>query len=338
MSHLTVEAVQIEIKGALYAVEAIPAGEFGTVAARVTKLVNGEVYDLLLTTDGRCECTCPDFEARHRGLPTQGCKHIRGVKAAGMLVATTPAPVAGKPNVAPVTPADRKRASYFGLRIPAAPVVEQVIKAEEQVAVEPDDADDLGPAGESWEGFEDDARWNLGPDAEPIEPARSDIDLSGFASRTLVVESAPIEPFEDHRRGERVAVQITTTAIETGDDGAYFRLGHDDREAFWGFVGSLDWPATTWRGWLALCRSGSVVDLPEPVEAQRPTWKPRFAPTTAERAEAAAMFRDNGVGGDTIVRRKPARPMVGHPPVEIQDVPHSELCEAGAYYSPRYAI
>jgi hypothetical protein len=332
MTTLTDNATTIEIKGAKYAVEPIPAGAFGKAAARLTKLVSGESYDVLRTHDDRYECSCPDFEARHRGQPTQGCKHIKALRSAGFFT----------------TPADVKRARAFGLTIPApakveVPVVEQVIKAEEQVTVQPDD-DALDPSGESWETWPESLdRYDLGPDAEPIAPARSDIDLTGFASKTLFVdevapiEPTPIEPFEDHRRGEKVALLITQSAIESGDDGAYFRLDHDDRESFWGFVGSLDWPAATWRGWLALCRSGSPVSFPEPVEAPKPTWKPRFVPTSAEMAEAAAMFRDNGVGGGIVVRRKVARPMVGHPAVDIQDVPHSELCEAGYFVAPRYA-
>jgi hypothetical protein len=330
MSHLTVEAVQIEIKGAKYAVEPIPAGEFGKAAARLTKLVSGENYDVLRTHDDRYECSCPDFEARHRGLPTQGCKHIKSLRSGGFFT----------------TSADVKRARAFGLTIPApvkveAPAVEQVIKAEDQVAVEPDDADDLGPAGDSWKGFEDDAHWNLGPTAEPITPARSDIDLTGFAGRTMAIESAPIEPdpiepFEDHRRGEKIALLITTMAIETGDDSPYFRLGHDDREAFWGFVGSMGWPAATWRAWLALCRSGTSVDLPEP-PAHKPTWNPRVEPTPSERAEAAALL--NASARDFFVRRPVlvSRPTAGHREVDPRDVHHAELCEAGYLVAPRYA-
>jgi hypothetical protein len=67
--------------------------------------------------DGLCECDCPDFEARHRGLSTEGCKHIRGLKAAGFL--DVPAPVTPKPTVAPITRQDLARARMFGLKLPA---------------------------------------------------------------------------------------------------------------------------------------------------------------------------------------------------------------------------
>lgn len=60
----------------------------------------------------------------------------------------------------PVTPADRKRASYFRLTIPSlavAPVVEPT-----------------ADPGDSWDTWDDDldTPWELGPEADPIEPAR----------------------------------------------------------------------------------------------------------------------------------------------------------------------
>jgi hypothetical protein len=369
---LTDNATTIEIKGAAYAVESIPAGEFGTAAARVTKLVNGDSYDVILKHDGRCECDCPDFEARHRGLPTQGCKHIRGVKAAGLLVAV-PAPVAPKPVVAPITRKDLARAAMFKIKLPAAPMaVEEPAKVEGPVVELPaanpfaevldfiatlpipvkveapapvdEPADDFGPEGDSWEAWPESLD-RYEPEAEPIEPAPSDIDLTGFASSVVIVGDvvevtppAELAPFDDPRLGETVALRITRSAVEDGDDGAYFRLDPGDVEAFWGFVGSIGWPVATWRGWLALCRSGSVVSLPGPVEASRPTWNPRVEPTPAERAEAAALL--NAGTRDYTVRRpvRIARPTASHPPVDPRDIHHAELCEAGAYFAPRYAI
>lgn len=53
------------------------------------------VYDVALTVRG-LECDCPDFEARHRGLPTQGCKHIRALVELGLL----DRPTAPSPRVA----------------------------------------------------------------------------------------------------------------------------------------------------------------------------------------------------------------------------------------------
>ena len=112
MSILQSNALTIEIKGALYAVEAIPAGEFGTSAVRVTKLVNGEVYDLIRTDANVLECTCPDFVCRHEGNGTC-CKHLAFAVANGLL------PVA-RPGVPPITRKDMARAAAFGIRLPVA--------------------------------------------------------------------------------------------------------------------------------------------------------------------------------------------------------------------------
>jgi hypothetical protein len=112
----------VEIKGALYAVEAIAPGECGVSAVRVVKLVNGESYDVIRTNDNVVECSCPDFVCRHEGNGTV-CKHGAAMVARGFLPAA-PAPGARRPVLAPVTPADVKRARYFGLTIPAPVEVE----------------------------------------------------------------------------------------------------------------------------------------------------------------------------------------------------------------------
>src|SRR4051794_34353796 len=103
--------ITIVIKGALYDVEQIPAGEFGLAASRLTKRSpEGETYDVVLTHDGRAECDCPSYEFTHRG--TAGtCKHGAACLARGLLSAPVGggSPVAG---VAPITPADLVRANY----------------------------------------------------------------------------------------------------------------------------------------------------------------------------------------------------------------------------------
>jgi hypothetical protein len=290
MTTLTDNATTIEIKGASYAVEPIPAGEFGLAAARVTKLVNGETYDVIRTHDGRCECSCADFECRHRGLPTEGCKHIRVLKVAGFLDAPAP------------------------------------IEADD------DDADDFGPEGDSWTAWPESLdRWDIEP--EPIEPARSDIDLSGFVPLApAVVEAAPLDPFDDHWLGETAALLVTTSAIEDGDDGAYFRLDPEYREAFWGFVGSLGWPCATWPAWLALCEAGSPVSFPEPPEPRR-TWSPRSEATPAEKAEAASLLRDDRPGAYFVIAPRRARSIHSTPSYRVEGIAsephHAELAEAG---------
>jgi hypothetical protein len=79
MNILSATAASVEIKGAAYDVEPISAGEHGTVAVRVTKIVNGESYDVV-------ECSCPDFICRHEGKGTV-CKHGAAMLAGGFLAA-----------------------------------------------------------------------------------------------------------------------------------------------------------------------------------------------------------------------------------------------------------
>jgi hypothetical protein len=124
-------AVEIVIKDAVYHAEPIPAGEFGVAAVRLTKRsVKGEVYDVVLTHDGRAECDCPSYEFTHRGTAST-CKHGKACLAKGLLIAPVSggSPVADVPPavhapapksaVPPVTAADLKRARFFGLTIPA---------------------------------------------------------------------------------------------------------------------------------------------------------------------------------------------------------------------------
>ncbi len=166
MQTLSAPSAVVEIKGASYAVEAIPAGEFGASAVRMTKLVSGESYDLLRAHDGQASCSCPDFIVRHADKGTC-CKHLTYAVHNRLLPATparhpapapapkpTPRPVPVPkpvPAVAPVTQADQKRASYFGLKLPApAPVaVEAATPAPVVVSVlEPAPAPEPTPAPE----------------------------------------------------------------------------------------------------------------------------------------------------------------------------------------------
>src|SRR4051812_32549195 len=61
-----------------YSVDRIDAGEDGTIAYRMTKHAQDDgVYDLIRTHAGIVECSCPDYEARHRGNGYGLCKHGR---------------------------------------------------------------------------------------------------------------------------------------------------------------------------------------------------------------------------------------------------------------------
>jgi hypothetical protein len=48
---------------------------------------DGASYRVTLEPSGP-SCECPDFEHRHRGLPTQGCRHIRSLRAVGLIPAS----------------------------------------------------------------------------------------------------------------------------------------------------------------------------------------------------------------------------------------------------------
>src|SRR5262245_39696790 len=58
---------------------------------------DGTAYDVARQLDGHT-CSCPDFTKRHAELPgTLGCKHIKGLRAVGMLEVPTPEPTAEAP-------------------------------------------------------------------------------------------------------------------------------------------------------------------------------------------------------------------------------------------------
>jgi hypothetical protein len=163
MATVSANEMSVEIKGALYGVESIDAGECGQSAVRVVKRVNGESYDLIRTNANVLECTCPDWVCRHDGKGTC-CKHLSFAVAHGLLPVVVAAP-APRPAVSPVTPADVKRAAYFGLSIPKAPVVAAPVAvaelAPEIPATNPRDG---------WPAWVDADTWELGPDfvAEPL--------------------------------------------------------------------------------------------------------------------------------------------------------------------------
>src|SRR3954447_7372567 len=53
----------------------------------------GCVYDVAVHSHGGTSCTCPDWETRHYDFNTEGCKHIRGLVALGLIDAPKPVPV-----------------------------------------------------------------------------------------------------------------------------------------------------------------------------------------------------------------------------------------------------
>jgi hypothetical protein len=362
----------LEIKGLAYRVSPIDPGEEGTAAFRLDKVRGEGIYDVVRDHSGLVRCDCPSYVMTFASTAST-CKHGRALVEAGMISAPSPVPVASAPvsppvieagstqnfraepkvsAYAPITRKDLARASYFGIKLPAgvplaveAPVEQLKVSAEQPLVVQSptsagwseieaddDDADDFGPEGDSWTAWPESLdRWDIEPEA--IEPARSDIDLSGFvALAPAVVEAAPLDPFDDHWLGETAALLVTTSAIEDGDDGAYYRLDPEYREAFWGFVGSLGWPCATWPAWLALCEAGSPVSFPEPPEPRR-TWSPRSEATPAEKAEAASLLRDDRPGAYFVIAPRRARSIHSTPSYRVEGIAsephHAELAEAG---------
>jgi hypothetical protein len=165
MATLQQNATTIEIKGAAYAAEVIDPGFAGVAAVRVTRIVNPDrAYDVVLGHDGTASCECADWVCRHQDHGTH-CKHIKGVVAAGLLA--TPAPIPSRPAVEPITRKDQVRASYWGLKLPTVPVaVQSPAPAAPIVVAVVEAAPAVEAPSEAEDGWDDDYRWELGPDAE----------------------------------------------------------------------------------------------------------------------------------------------------------------------------
>jgi hypothetical protein len=186
MTSLSATATEVEIKGALYAVEAIPAGEFGQSAVRVTKLVNGESYDVIRTRLDLVECSCPDWVVRHDGKGTM-CKHGRAMVVAGYLAA--PCPIPNKPAVRPITAKDIAAARTWGLKLPAAPILLEILPTPAPAPVVVEAAPVVEPAPavvepaknprDDWDASSDEFTWELGPEPVEVEASIATVDPEG---------------------------------------------------------------------------------------------------------------------------------------------------------------
>ncbi len=75
------------INGTTYQVLRLhPHPEVSAVAFRLRK-PDGTAYDVALTTHGQ-ECTCPDFVFSRDGKDPAGCKHLKAMRAWGLLPTT----------------------------------------------------------------------------------------------------------------------------------------------------------------------------------------------------------------------------------------------------------
>jgi hypothetical protein len=206
MQTLTTAMTEVEIKGATYCVEPIPAGEFGVSAVRVIKLVNGESYDVIRQHDGLVECSCPDFVCRHEGQGTV-CKHGAAMIARGFLpVAPAVAPAPSRPSVAPITRKDIAAARMFGLRLPVAPIAVEATPAPIAVAIAAPVALVIEPTAvanprDSWPDWTDEDVWTITDEASAVvvEPTPA----LEFVAEPLPALSNPVE-FQDVAEADRV--------------------------------------------------------------------------------------------------------------------------------------
>jgi hypothetical protein len=89
-------SITVAINDTRYSVDQTDPGECGSRSFRLCKRSgNHEVYDLVRTHAGIVECTCPDYESRHRGNGFGTCKHGKALVELGLM----PAPIA--PEFAP---------------------------------------------------------------------------------------------------------------------------------------------------------------------------------------------------------------------------------------------
>jgi hypothetical protein len=139
------------------------------------------VYDVALTVHG-LECTCPDFEARHRGLPTQGCKHVQALVGLGLLER----PAAATP---------------MGFIPPAAPAVEET-PAVPQIPAEPvPAAPAVEPAAACCPADEPAPCVPCALAPAPADPAKPWLSAEDVAFRATVARVCATTAAEDHPAG-----------------------------------------------------------------------------------------------------------------------------------------
>jgi len=270
-STATPASVKIEIKGATYTAEVIDPGFAGLAAVRVVKLTSGESYDVVLDLDGLVTCDCASYEFTYRG--TAGtCKHGSACLAAGLLLApvcggspAVAAAVAPPAAVAPITPADRKRAAYWGLTIPKAPPVAVVAEPAAELPALASDDESTG------------------------------IDLTGFSDRItvvdgeLVVESGP---------AEMTAAEFSAwMAAHNGDAGGP-PMGWVKNGAA-SVLANLT-PRRFDFARVDAIQAGADATLARVRgELDRPARSRRFVPTPEDQVEAAALFAVHGFAAES---------------------------------------
>jgi hypothetical protein len=74
----------VRIRGGVYTAHPIRPETSGVIRAWTLRKADGESYTVADTIDGAI-CDCADFTFRHDGRDQTGCKHIRALRALGLL-------------------------------------------------------------------------------------------------------------------------------------------------------------------------------------------------------------------------------------------------------------
>jgi hypothetical protein len=306
-TRLDVKPTTLLIKGLVYSVSKIDPGEEGTAAFRLDKVHGEGVYDVVRTHDGRVVCDCPSYVMTFERTAST-CKHGRALVESGYLDrpslianVSSPRAVPSKPAVAPITRKDQVRASYFGLKLPTAPapapapivvveastpIVEVLAPAvvAELLPDEPQTDDDLPESGKSWQGFNDDSQWELGPEVAPIVEAPAPAptpSTASLADRLWMAETTALLITLDALNGVEWA--DSAEGRDFDPDAVFDRLEPENQAAFHSYLKMIGEPVATFHDWVDLCWAGSPVSFPEP--GPRPTRLGRFLPSLEEDAE-----------------------------------------------------
>ena len=76
--------LSVTIRGTHYTARPIRAESSDVVRAWRLRKADGTTHDVADTIDG-ATCDCGDFVYRHEGIDALGCKHIRALRALGLL-------------------------------------------------------------------------------------------------------------------------------------------------------------------------------------------------------------------------------------------------------------
>jgi hypothetical protein len=76
--------LSVTIRGTCYTARPVRAETPDVIRAWRLRRPDGEAYTVADTIDGQ-QCTCADFVYRHEGLDAIGCKHVRALRALGLI-------------------------------------------------------------------------------------------------------------------------------------------------------------------------------------------------------------------------------------------------------------